>query len=124
MSQNQNKKMYRRNRRETIRHYRGFCDYINKKEFHYAPAVCMARNKEGFMIIDQRKTNAVIQALCLRGLQGKSQKLFVDSSLPEVDLDNLQRQIADLKNELDIFSRDIAEIEQDYKDGKYEQENC
>ena len=55
------------------------------------------------MIIDQRKTNAVIQTLCLRGLQGKSQKLFVDSSLPEVDLDNLQRQIADLKNELDIF---------------------
>lgn len=76
------------------------------------------------MIIDQRKTNAVIQALCLRGLQGKSQKLFVDSSLPEVDLDNLQRQIADLKNELDIFSRDVAKIEQDYKDGKYEQENC
>ena len=76
------------------------------------------------MIIDQRKTNAVIQALCLRGLQGKSQKLFVDSSLPEVDLDNLQRQIADLKNELDIFSRDVEEIEQDYKDGKYEQENC
>lgn len=76
------------------------------------------------MIIDQRKTNAVIQALCLRGLQGKSQKLFVDSSLPEVDLDNLQRQIADLKNELDIFSRDVAEIERDYKDGKYEQENC
>lgn len=76
------------------------------------------------MIIDQRKTNAVIQALCLRGLQGKSQKLFVDSSLPEVDLDNLQRQIADLKNELDIFSRDVAGIEQDYKDGKYEQENC
>lgn len=76
------------------------------------------------MIIDQRKTNAVIQALCLRGLQGKSQKLFVDSSLPEVDLDNLQRQIADLKNELDIFSRDVAEIEKDYKDGKYEQENC
>ena len=76
------------------------------------------------MIIDQRKTNAVIQALCLRGLQGKSQKLFVDSSLPEVDLDNLQRQIADLKNKLDIFSRDVAEIEQDYKDGKHEQENC
>ena len=76
------------------------------------------------MIIDQRKTNAVIQALCLRGLQGKSQKLFVDSSLPEVDLDNLQREIADLKNELDIFSRDVTEIEQDYKDGKYEQENC
>ena len=76
------------------------------------------------MIIDQRKTNAVIQALCLRGLQGKSQKLFVDSSLPEVDVDNLQRQIADLKNELDIFSRDVAEIERDYKDGKYEQENC
>lgn len=75
------------------------------------------------MIIDQRKTNAVIQALCLRGLQGKSQKLFVDSSLPEVDLDNLQREIADLKNELDIFSRDVAGIEQDYKDGKYEQEN-
>lgn len=76
------------------------------------------------MIIDQRKTNAVIQALCLRGLQGKSQKLFVDSSLPEVDLDNLQREIADLKNELDIFSRDVTGIEQDYKDGKYEQENC
>ena len=84
----------------------------------------MARNKGGFMIIDQRKTNAVIQALCLRGLQGKSQKLFVDSSLPEVDLDNLQREIADLKNELDIFSRDVTGIEQDYKDGKYEQENC
>ena len=76
------------------------------------------------MIIDQRKTNAVIQALCLRGLEGKSQKLFVDSSLPEVDLDNLQREIADLKNELDIFSRDVTGIEQDYKDGKYEQENC
>ena len=66
------------------------------------------------MIIDQRKTNAVIQALCNRGLQGKSQKIFVDASLPDVDLDN----------ELDIFSRDVAEIEQDYKDGKYEQENC
>lgn len=78
------------------------------------------------MIIDQRKTNAVIQALCLRGLQGKSQKLFVDSSLPEVDLDNLQRQIADLKNELDIFSRDVAEIEQDCKNKavENEQENC
>ena len=78
------------------------------------------------MIIDQRKTNAVIQALCLRGLQGKSQKLFVDSSLPEVDLDNLQRQIADLKNELDIFSRDVAGIEQDYKNKavENEQENC
>ncbi len=78
------------------------------------------------MIIDQRKTNAVIQALCLRGLQGKSQKLFVDSSLPEVDLDNLQRQIADLKNELDIFSRDIACIEQDCKNKavENEQENC
>lgn len=78
------------------------------------------------MIIDQRKTNAVIQALCLRGLQGKSQKLFVDSSLPEVDLDNLQRQIVDLKNELDIFSRDVAEIEQDYKDKavENEQKNC
>lgn len=75
------------------------------------------------MIIDQRKSNAVIKALCLRGLQGKSQKLFVDSSLPEVDLDNIQRQIADLKNELDIFARDIAEIEMDYKEGKYEQED-
>ena len=84
----------------------------------------MARNKGGFMIIDQRKTNAVAQALWLRGLRGKSKNLIVDSSLPEVDLDNLQRQIADLKNELDIFSRDIAEIERDYKDGKYEQENC
>lgn len=76
------------------------------------------------MIIDQRNTNAVIQALYNRGLQGKSQKIFVDASLPEVDLDNLQRQVADLKNELDIFSRDIAEVEQDYKDGKYGQENC
>lgn len=76
------------------------------------------------MIIDQRKTNVVAQALWLRGLRGKSKNLIVDSSLPEVDLDNLQRQIADLKNELDIFSRDIAEIERDYKDGKYEQENC
>lgn len=84
----------------------------------------MARNKGGFMIIDQRKTNAVAQALWLRGLRGKSKNLIIDSSLPEVDLDNLQRQIADLKNELDIFSRDIAEIERDYKDGKYEQENC
>ena len=84
----------------------------------------MARNKGGFMIIDQRKTNVVAQALWLRGLRGKSKNLIVDSSLPEVDLDNLQRQIADLKNELDIFSRDIAEIERDYKDGKYEQENC
>ena len=76
------------------------------------------------MTIDQRKSNAVIKALCLHGLQGKSQKLFVDSSLPEVDLVNLQRQIADLKNELDIFTRDISEVEQDYKDGKYEQEDC
>lgn len=76
------------------------------------------------MIIDQRKTNVVAQALWLRGLRGKSKNLIIDSSLPEVDLDNLQRQIADLKNELDIFSRDVAEIEKDYKDGKYEQENC
>ena len=76
------------------------------------------------MIIDQRKTNVVAQALWFRGLRGKSKNLIIDSSLPEVDLDNLQRQIADLKNELDIFSRDVAEIEQDYKDGKYEQENC
>ena len=75
------------------------------------------------MIIDQRKNNVVIQALCQRGLQGKSQKVFVDSSLPEVDLGNLQRQIADLKNELDIFSRDITEIEADYKSGKYDAES-
>ena len=33
MSQNQNRKMYRRNKRDAIRHYRGFCDYINKKKF-------------------------------------------------------------------------------------------
>ena len=84
----------------------------------------MARNKGGFMIIDQRKTNAVAQALWLRGLRGKSKNLIIDSSLPEVDLDNLQRQIADLKNELDILSRDVAGIEQDYKDGQSEQENC
>ena len=76
------------------------------------------------MIIDQRNTNAVIQALCNRGLQEKSRKLFAGSSLPEVDLESLQRQVADLKNDLDIFSRDIAEVEQDYKDGKYGQENC
>ena len=78
----------------------------------------------GFTFTFQRKTNAVAQALWLRGLRGKSKNLIIDSSLPEADLDNLQRQIADLKNELDIFSRDVAEIEEDYKDGKYEQENC
>ncbi len=33
MSQNLNRKMYRRNKRDAIRHYRGFCDYINKKKF-------------------------------------------------------------------------------------------
>lgn len=33
MSQNQNKKMYRRNKRDAIRHYRGFCDYINTQKF-------------------------------------------------------------------------------------------
>ena len=55
------------------------------------------------MIVDQRKTNVVAQALWLRGLRGKSKNLIIDSSLQEVDLDNLQRQIADLKNELDIF---------------------
>ncbi len=76
------------------------------------------------MIIDQRKTNAVIQALCNRGLQGKSQKIFVDASLPEVDTDDIQRKIANLQEDLTAFARDIACIEQDYKDGKYEQENC
>ena len=75
------------------------------------------------MIIDQRKSNAVIRALCARGLQGKAQKIFVTSSLPEVDLENLQRQIAELKEDLTSYSRDIAEIEMDYKGGKYEQED-
>lgn len=84
----------------------------------------MARNKGGFMIIDQRKTNAVIQALCNRGSQGKSQKIFVDASLPDVDTDDIQRKIANLQEDLTAFARDIACIEQDYKDGKYEQENC
>lgn len=73
------------------------------------------------MIIDQRKNNVVIQALCSRGLQGKSQKIFVDSSLPEVDLDSIQRQIAELREDLTSFSRDIAEIEADCKSGKYDQ---
>ena len=78
------------------------------------------------MIIDQRKTNAVIQALCLRGLQGKSQKIFVDASLPEVDTDDIQRKIADLQEDLTTFAHDIACIEQDYKDKavENEQENC
>ena len=86
----------------------------------------MARNKGGFMIIDQRKTNAVIQALCLRGLQGKSQKLFIDSSLPEVDTDDIQRRILELKEDLTTFAHDITCIEQDYKDKavENEQKNC
>ena len=33
MGSSQNRKMYRRNRREALRHYRGFCDYINKQKF-------------------------------------------------------------------------------------------
>jgi len=78
------------------------------------------------MIIDQRKTNSVIQALCNRGLQGKSQKIFVDSSLPEVDTDDIQRKIANLQEDLAAFARDIACIEQDYKNkaAENEQENC
>lgn len=78
------------------------------------------------MIIDQRKTNSVIQALCSRGLQGKSQKIFVDSSLPEVDTDDIQRKIANLQEDLTAFARDIACIEQDYKNkaAENEQENC
>ena len=86
----------------------------------------MARNKGGFMIIDQRKTNAVIQALCNRGLQGKSQKIFVDASLPDVDTDDIQRRILELKEDLTTFAHDITCIEQDYKDKavENEQENC
>lgn len=86
----------------------------------------MARNKGGFMIIDQRKTNAVIQALCNSGLQGKSQKIFVDASLPDVDTDDIQRKIANLQEDLTAFVRDIARIEQDYKNKavENEQENC
>lgn len=75
------------------------------------------------MKIDQRKSNAVITALCARGLQGKSQKIFVDSSLPEVNLDSLQRQIAELIEDLKSYSLDIAEIEMDYKEGKHEEED-
>ena len=78
------------------------------------------------MIIDQRKTNAVIQALCNRGLQGKSQKIFVDASLPDVDTDDIQRRILELKEDLTTFAHDIACIEQDYKDKavENEQKNC
>lgn len=78
------------------------------------------------MIIDQRKTNAVIQALCNRGLQGKSQKIFVDASLPDVDTDDIQRRIVELKEDLTAFARDIACIEQDCKNKavENEQENC
>ena len=86
----------------------------------------MARNKGGFMIIDQRKTNAVIQALCNRGVQGKSQKIFLNASLPEVDTDDIQRKIAELQEDLTAFARDIDCIEQDYKNKavENEQENC
>lgn len=78
------------------------------------------------MIIDQRKTNAVIQALCNRGLQGKSQKIFVDASLPDVDTEDIQRRISELKEDLTTFAHDIACIEQDYKDKavENEQKNC
>lgn len=78
------------------------------------------------MIIDQRKTNAVIQALCNRGLQGKSQKIFVDASLLDVDTDDIQRKIANLQEDLTAFARDIACIEQDCKNKavENEQENC
>lgn len=116
-------KMYRRNRRKVLRHYRRFCDYINKRKL-IRLLVFALYVLGGLMTINQRKTNAVIKALCTRGLYGKFQKIFVDSSMPGVDLDNLQRQVADLENDLDIFSRDIAEIEQDYKDRKYEQKDC
>ncbi|MBP5696904.1 MAG: hypothetical protein J6X11_09725 [Treponema sp.] len=72
------------------------------------------------MRIKQRQNNAVIQALCTRGLQGKSQKLFVDSSLPEVETDDILQQIVELKKELDNFAKDITQIEQNYKEGIYE----
>ena len=72
------------------------------------------------MIIDQRSTNAIVQALCNRGLQGKSQKIFVDASLPEVDTDDIQRKIANLQEDLTAFARDIAAIEQNYKGGVHE----
>ena len=76
------------------------------------------------MIINQSETNAVVQALCKRGLQGKAQKIFYASSLPEVDTDEVQRMIAGLKCNLDSFSRDIAEIEADYKGANDEKESC
>lgn len=91
-------------------------------EIHCTAAFCVARDKGGFMIIDQRNTNAVIQALCNRGLQGKSQKIFLNASLPEVDTDDIQRKIAELQEDLTAFARDIACIEQDYKDKAVENE--
>lgn len=75
------------------------------------------------MTIDQRNSNAVIQALCARGLQGKAQEIFVTSSLPDVDTDKVQRMIADFQCSLKSFSRDIAEIEEKYKEVSNEREN-
>lgn len=64
--------------------------------------------------------------MCNRGLQGKSQKIFVDASLPDVDTDDIQRRITELKEDLAAFARDIACIEQDCKNKavENEQENC
>ena len=91
-------------------------------EIHCATAFCVACDKGGFMIIDQRNTNAVIQALCDRGLQRKSQKIFVDASLPEMSTDDIQHKIAELKEDLTVFERDIACIEQNYKNKVVENE--
>ena len=67
------------------------------------------------MIIDQKDTDILIQALCKRKLQGMSQKIFVSASLPEVDTDDLMRQIINFSAELTLFSKDVKEIEDEYK---------
>ena len=47
-------------------------------------------------------------------------------NLPDVDTDDIQRRIAELKEDLTAFARDIACIEQDCKNKavENEQENC
>ena len=67
-------------------------------EIHCTAAFCVARDKGGFM----------------------------NASLPEVDTDDIQRKIAELQKDLTAFARDIACIEQDYKDKavENEQKNC
>lgn len=62
----------------------------------------------------EKRNNAIVQALCQRKLQGKAQALFVAACLPEVDIADLQRKIADLQGDLESFSRDLAQIDADY----------